>query len=135
MLESTSNPSSVREWKMTANYTELRTAVEAAGFYVTKVAPFRAHDRVVVCGEKRSDGHGYTGNSFWVSQIAGDWYLGSWSGREYALPHNANVALFCITVLTRSASKTEWDFDEQLKRDFGIVELEDSDFEQIAGST
>src|SRR3954470_6568987 len=94
-------------------YDNLAEEVSEAGFFTNGLSNMGTWQRTCVCS-KFIPGYGYTGNSFWVSYLNNDWYLGTWGGWVYRLPETDRIAELCIEWLTRETEKTLGDFDETL---------------------
>ena len=98
----------------------IKSAVEAAGF-------FTAHDtdrrRLICASMRRSDG-GLTGNSFWIAERGGDWFLGTWGPHFYRIPEAQRVPELCTTWLRRQSRITLADVDDHVREEFHLVELE-----------
>lgn len=72
---------------------------------------------------------GLSGNSFWIAERNGRWFLGTWGGMLYHL-HDAQCAsAIAVAWLSKNRSKTVSDVDAALKAEFGLVAATDDDFE------
>jgi hypothetical protein len=111
-------------------YDKLAKEVGDAGFYTSGLADMGSWQRTCICSKRRADG-GYTGNSFWVTQLDNAWYLGTWGGWVYRLPEAARISELCVTWLTREPDETRADFNESLKTDFRLQSVSDKDFDQV----
>ena len=117
---------------MSENYDALAQAVAAAGFFTSGVQDYGTWHRTCVCSKRDSNGI-LTGNSFWVSRLAGRWYLGTWGGLVHYLPDATRLAELCISWLSRVPNGTRSDFDDPLKIEFGLVRVNDDEFNRVAG--
>ncbi len=84
------------------DYTEIKKAVEEAGFFTTLHPNGDGGVWIVVvssCTEGR-----YHGNSFRVSLKAGCWYLITWSPAFYFVPPDADLPALCLDCLRASCS-------------------------------
>ena len=112
-------------------YDELVAAVTAAGFFTTGFEDRGSWHRTCVAS-KQCPG-GVTGNSFWVSRLPSGWYLGTWGPHLYRLPDESRLAELCVSWLSRVPSGTRPDFDERLKKAFGLVLVPEEVFDREAG--
>jgi hypothetical protein len=112
-------------------YDSLAAAVTAAGCFTTGFEDHGSWHRTCVAS-KRCPG-GVTGNSFWVSRLPSGWYLGTWGPHLYRLPDESRLAELCVSWLTRVPNGTRPDFDEQLKKEFGLVPVPEEVFDREAG--
>lgn len=83
-------------------YTGIKTAVEAAGFFTT-FHPNGDGGVWIVLVSRRTEGRLH-GNSFRVSLKAGRWYLVTWSPVFYLIPPGANLTAVCLDCLRASRS-------------------------------
>jgi len=100
-------------------YDALEAAVTAAGFFTTGFEDHGNWHRTCVASKRFSGG--LTGNSFWVSRLPSGWYLGTWAPCLYRLPDESRLAELCVSWLSRVPNGTRADFDERLKKEFGLV--------------
>src|SRR5262249_25451783 len=112
-------------------YDELAAAVTAAGFFTTGFENHGSWHRTCVASKQCSGG--ITGNSFWVSRLPSGWYLGTWGPHLYRLPHDSRLAELCVSWLGRVRKRAGPDFDERLKKEFGLVPVPDEVFDREAG--
>jgi len=111
-------------------YEPLAASIRAAGFFTSGIEPQEGFERTVVASKCLVPGKALGGNSFWVTNLSGQWYLGTWGCRLYRLPDAGRIAQFCIEWLTRRPSGTSVDFDEEFKPVFGLVPLDDEEFDR-----
>ena len=69
--------SAVRQWETRRmdllTYDDVRDAVEDAGYFTTFTPDLVMGPRLVLASQRRP--YGLTGNSFWVAERGGNWYL------------------------------------------------------------
>jgi hypothetical protein len=116
---------------MREEYADLQAAVEGAGFYIT-FQPIREPGDRIVCAS-----HAYTrgprkgclgGNSFWVAKRSEEWFIATWSPKIYRIANAGRLGDLCIRLLQRTPGRAYADFDEQVRREFGLVEVGDDEF-------
>ena len=103
-------------------YADLNQAIQAAGFYT--ITRNERPDRLI-CASKRSK-RGLTGNSFWIAERAGRWFVGTWGSYVYEFPDVGRVAEFCITWLSQM-DKTCGNIEEAFRLEFQLAGA-DEDF-------
>jgi hypothetical protein len=113
-------------------YDDLASAVTAAGFFTTGFEDHGTWHRTCI-GSKRLPNGDITGNSFWVSRLPNGWCLGTWGPHLYRLPDESRIAELCIGWLSRVPNGTRPDFDEVVKREFGLVPVTNEEFDREAG--
>ena len=100
-------------------YPFLAKAVSDAGFFTTGDVANK-----MICASKiRAEG-GYTGNSFWVAERAGAWFLGTLSPHVYRILEPERVPELCIAWLGRHPDGTASDVDSYMREEFGLVEID-----------
>jgi hypothetical protein len=87
-------------------------------------------DRICPASNERPGG-GYTGNSFWVTKLSTGWYLGTWGGFVYRIQNQGDIARCCVSWLQRAPNGTRSDFDETIKKEFGLVAVAAADFDAV----
>lgn len=112
-------------------YDELAAAVTAAGFFTNGFEDHGTWHRTCVASKQCAGG--VTGNSFWVSRLPSGWYLGTWGPNLYRLPDASRLAELCVNWLTRVPHDLRADFDEHLKKEFGLVPVPEEVFHREAG--
>ncbi len=110
-------------------YHDLIEAVTEAGFFVTDMPLDEGGDRVICCGMRREQG-GYTGNSFWLAERAGRWYVGTWGGHLYRIVSTERPSLIAREWLTENHTVTAYDVPENLKERFGLLPVDDLDTDE-----
>jgi hypothetical protein len=68
-----------------------------------------------------------------MSRLPSGWYLGTWGQHLYRLPDEDRLAELCVSWLTRVPNGTRPDFDERLKKEFGLVAVPEEVFDREAG--
>lgn len=116
---------------MFADYADLKTTIEAAGFFTT-FQPIRHPGDRMVCAS-----HAYTsgpregslgGNSFWVATRGGEWFIATWSPIIYRIPDPECLVNLCVRLLSRSPGRAYGDVDESVRTEFGLVEIQYEEF-------
>ena len=111
---------------MHADYSDLKSAVEAAGFFTT-FQPIRESGDRIVCAS--TGGYGVLGgNSFWVAKRTGEWFIGTWSSIIYRVSNPGRLAELCIWLLRRQPTSDYSYFDELVMAEFGLVEISEEEF-------
>jgi hypothetical protein len=114
--------------KAQQKYNSLTKSIEEAGFFASKVNPMGGWDRICPASKERPGG-GYTGNSFWVTKLSAGWYLGTWGGFVYRIQNQDDIARCCVSWLQRAANGTRSDFDDIIKKEFGLAAVTGDDFD------
>lgn len=84
------------------DYTEIKEAVEKAGFFTT-FHPNADEGVWIVLVSRCTEGRLH-GNSFRLSLKAGHWYLVTWSPVFYLVPPGADLIALCLDCLHASRS-------------------------------
>jgi hypothetical protein len=117
---------------MTLTYDDIKKAVEAAGYFSSLKTRPSGKQRLIVASRRLENGRGLCGNSFWICEFEGVWYLGHWSSRLYAIPDAGRVVAFCLEWFGRVPSKLPGDFDEHCKSKYEPIDVtEDSVADRI----
>jgi hypothetical protein len=111
--------------KLRGEYLPVLSAVVAAGYYDTSMPLDSGGDRIVCAGQCRRDGAGLTGNSFWLAERNGEWFLGAWGGRLYRLPGMAAASEIAIAWLRLNSSRTDSDVPDELKLQYDLPVVAD----------
>ncbi len=114
---------------MSDAYDKIAEDIREAGFFTTSVEDMGKWSRITICGKRRDPLPGFTGNSFWVSFMGSDWYLGTWGGTIYRTPNESDVISFSIAWLTHQPDITAADFDLDFSKRYNLVVVEDEDFD------
>lgn len=112
-----------------SEYKPVKANVEAAGYFVTSMPLDSGGDRIVCAGMRRPEG-GYTGNSFWLAERNGKWFLGAWSGALYRLADVRQASEVSLAWLKQNSTRTAWDVPSKLRSQFGLVPADDAEFER-----
>jgi hypothetical protein len=108
---------------MSSVYDNIKEAVESAGYFTILETRPSGKQRLVVASRRRPNGPGLCGNSFWISEFEGAWYLGHWSSRLYVIPDGERVAEFCLEWFDRVPNKLPGDFDERCKSKYELINV------------
>jgi hypothetical protein len=111
-----------------SEYLPVVSAVEAAGYYVTSM-PLDSGDRIVCAGQRYHDGAGFHGNSFWLAERNGKWFLGAWGGGLYRLLDMAAASEIAIGWLRLNSSRTDSDVPDELKLQYDLSVAADDEFD------
>lgn len=84
-------------------------------------------DRIVCAGEQFSGG--LTGNSFWLAERHGKWFLGTWGGFLYHVDGVERACAVSVAWLRKNSGKTVSDIDPDLKTQFALVPADDDEFD------
>jgi|SRR6185369_9779063 hypothetical protein len=103
-------------------YQLLAKAVSEAGFFTR--GDFESK---VICASKIRPEGGYTGNSFWIAQRAGGWFLGTWGVHVYRVPKSERVPELCVAWLRRHPDGTAADVDSYIRDEFDLIEIDPDD--------
>lgn len=101
-------------------YRPIVEAVEAAGFFVGGVQTVCDWERLLI-GSRRIGERILSGNSYWISCIDADWFVGSWGGLVYRFSDSKIINDFCIAALQGGFNSSGSDFFESIKADFGLI--------------
>ena len=115
---------------MRDDYTELKAAVEAAGFFTTFMPIREAGDRIVCASCSYTSGPragSLGGNSFGIAKRRSDWFIATWAPIIYRIQKVGRIAELCILLLRRDPGGAYFDFDEQVRTEFDLVEIADQD--------
>lgn len=115
-------------------YSLITAEIRNKGFHVTDVERMGDWSRVTICSKRRA-GSGYSGNSFWLTYLSGEWHLGTWGGLLYRLPDKKRIVELCVEWLSSEPEKTAPDCDEELKNRFELIDISDEEFDAMAGKT
>ena len=109
------HPPANPKMKLRSEYLPVVSAVEAAGYFVTMMPLDSGGDRIVWCGRGCRDRVGFTGNSFWLAESNGNWFLGAWGGGLYRLLGVAAASEIAIAWLRLNPSRIDSDVPNELK--------------------
>jgi hypothetical protein len=81
-------------------------------------------DRVVCAGLRRQGG-GYTGNSFWLAERNGNWFVGTWGGLLYRISGSSRASQLAIAWLKRNSAEIDSDIPSEVKSQFNLIAADD----------
>ena len=110
-----------------SEYEPVIQRVRAAGFHVTDMPLDSGGDRLV-CASKRFSG-GLTGNSFWLAERSGKWFLGTWGGWLYQIVDARTVADIAVELLQWDPHTTMSDVPDAMKTKHELRVTDDEDFD------
>ncbi len=70
------------------------------------------------------------GNSFWVSQKAGVWYLSTWLPAGYRVPAGQDILAVCLACMSVGTSAM-WRVPAEIVARFGLEELNETEYERL----
>lgn len=108
---------------MIPTYDEIKNAVEAAGYFGSLETRRDGMQRLVLASRRLANSLGLCGNSFWIHEFEGVWYLGHWSSRLYIIPDAGRVVDFCLEWFSRVPNVLPYDFDGQCKRKYELIDV------------
>jgi hypothetical protein len=120
---------------MSNKYESLDRHLRSAGFFTNGVESKGDWDRTTVCAQKLSGNAVFSGHSFWVTLLPDGWIVGTWGGLLYRLPDANSINQLCTEWLTRYPDKVVTAFDEDVKKKYGLVEISEEQFDELAGQT
>ena len=83
-----------------------------------------------MCGESLAPDPGYIGNSFWISEVHGRWFLGAWGGSIFRVDSCQRAIDFSIAWLTHECHKTLSQFSPDFISRFQLTRADD-EFESL----
>jgi hypothetical protein len=90
---------------------------------------FQDEDQLVVCTQS-GPAFPFAGNSFWVSNRGGQWYLCTWGPVCYEVPATADCAALCAEFVRRgTCAKTFVSAD--LVHKYGLRQMDDNEYDQV----
>ncbi len=111
-------------------YDNLKAAILNAGFFSAPVEDMGSWDRIVVATKRFERGEGLGGNSFWVTNLKGKWYLGTWSGYYYSASSFDQLCKFVLRALAEDCNTTI-KFAPSLCDKFEISEIDCDEFSRF----
>jgi hypothetical protein len=111
-------------------YDKLVDSISSAGFYTTRVENMGSWDRITICSQ-RLPGPCYTGNSFWVSKLGVEWFVGTWGGSIYRVKSETVLIHFVVEWLTLEPTMTAFDISIDVQDKYGLEPVKDSAFLSI----
>ena len=110
-------------------YTEITYVILRAGFFVA--TPHSADPFPRICpASKRRDGGGYTGNSFWIAVLNGQWFIGAWGGSIYTTSAPETLGEFSVDWLTCKPNETSADFDDWILQKYKLSLIDNEEFDR-----
>jgi hypothetical protein len=106
-------------------FSELTNALEAAGL----VAQRRGTDQLIVSAQQGPVWPN-RGNSFWVSQKEGSWFLSTWSPICYRVPADQDAVSLCCACMAVGTSAMSRVPPEIVTR-FGLQQIDDREYERL----
>jgi hypothetical protein len=103
--------------------------VRSAGFYVTDMPMDSGGDRVVCSGLRFSGG--LTGNSFWIAERDGRWFLGTWGGTLYRIVDADSAADVAVEWLQINRHKTAYDVPDEIRVKHDLHLAGDEEFDAV----
>lgn len=100
---------------MPCDCSDIKEAVEAAGFFTTEPPD------TLVCASHRAP-RGLYGISFRLHKDTDGWKLILWNPRCYLIPDDSRVVEFCIAWLSRGDTQLPHDVPEDIKQEYGLVD-------------
>jgi hypothetical protein len=70
------------------------------------------------------------GNSFWLSQKDGDWYLSRWLPAHYKIPADQDIKALCSACMNGPTSAM-YRVPSEIIAQFGLKELGENEFERL----
>ena len=74
------------------------------------------------------------GNSSWISNIGGDWYLSTWLPVCYHVPSAADIGALCVECLEHG-DRAMYRVPAPLVRKYALAEISGSKFNDLFGSS
>ena len=90
-----------------------------AGFFTTGEVETK-----MICASKVRPEGGYTGNSFWIAEQWGRWFLGTWGVHVYRIADPERIPELCVTWLHRHPDGTAADVDTFFREQFHLFEID-----------
>ncbi|MBT5017431.1 hypothetical protein OAF98_05005 [Planctomicrobium sp.] len=114
-------------------YNELKSQIEGLGFFavVENDAEIDGKNHRIVCANKRREGGGFTGCSFWVAERKTELYVGMWGGNIYWMPDESSICKLIDETLS-AHTNTISDLSQNIIHDIELKLVENSDFDEIS---
>ena len=110
-------------------YLQLRQTFAQAGFYMPTTEKMGSWQRLIVCSKGPPDDSGFNGRSFWVAEVSGAWFVGTWGPFFYRIRDpGALVSLTRDFFADRSPMS---DFSAEVKHRYGLTPLDEAETDQI----
>src|SRR5262245_12250883 len=113
-------------------FAELESAIAAAGHH-TMIRPLGDGHARLVCAQRQvstrsANGFAMGGASFWVALRGGRWFVVNWAPLYYQLADDALLVPLCLHLLG-SLRETPAEFDDWTRREFGLTQVDESQFD------
>jgi len=106
-------------------YNALTDALAAAGLTAQRRRP----DQLVVSAQAGPVWPN-RGNSFWLSQNQGVWYLSTWLPACYRVPANQDIVRLCVACMEIGTSAMDR-VPPEIEARFGLQEIDDQQYERL----
>ncbi len=73
------------------------------------------------------------GNSFWLSQKQGSWYLSTWAPVAYKVPTGQDILALCSACMSIGTSAM-YEVPSELVDRFGLEQLPEAEYERLFGT-
>src|SRR3974390_934058 len=70
------------------------------------------------------------GNSFWLSEKAGEWYLSTWAPVGYRIPPGQDMVALCSTCMSVGTTAM-WQVPPDIVARFALQELSEEQYERV----
>jgi hypothetical protein len=105
-------------------YDDIKQALEKAGFSAYR----REENGTLICSATHWPSVPQSANSFWIAERGNDWFIATWSPHIYRVGDSARVSELCVAVLNGCPKPAQYDFDDQIKKRFNLVEIDPDEF-------
>lgn len=109
----------------------LREEILRIGYFCPSIEQLEGWERVSICTKRRSDGHGFCGNSMFVTFLKGDFVIGNWLGHLYRCGSRERLILFVREWFSAYPEKTEHCFDSNMLQRHEIMPISDAEFSRL----
>jgi hypothetical protein len=106
-------------------YITLAKALERAGLTAQRTRP----DQLIVSAQEGPVWPN-RGNSFWLSQIEGTWYLSTWLPVCYRVPQNQDIVGICLACMAAGTSAT-YRVPPEISARFELQEIDERQYERL----
>src|SRR2546430_2521836 len=107
------------------SYISLAQALNAIGLAGQQIRPNQ-----LVVSTQRGPVWPDRGNSFWLSYLAGTWYLGTWSPFYYRIPSGQDVLAVCSDCM-ESGTSAMYQVPDPIAARFGLERVPESEFDRL----
>ncbi len=105
---------------------KLRSELDPAGY--SAIEPLEGGYRLVCAAKKNSSGQG-GGNSFWVAQCRGRWYVVTWAPRFFECPPDVDILAVCQACLADPETR-RWSISQVICAKYDLKEIESDPWEE-----